>query len=414
MRILSLFSEMPRLPGPGAASRVFCMMRELSRKHSFTLVTTQIDQRAHIPALEAAGVRVEMVEPARAVPGAFARLLERNYRARMLRGILFGKPAELALHPETMARLKGRITDLLREKYDLLEVHHAWCARWIEGVRVGVPMVAVLYDAMSQVYRRACERKEARLDRLEARALRRRAAAFERRALCRFNVCAVPSEATRAALLDLAPGTDVRVVPNGVDTGFFAPRSGVDIVPRTIVFTGAMSYLPNRDAVAWFCARVLPCVVARFPGARFTAMGPDPTPSLLSLHDGKRVIVRGESSDARPAIAAGAVYVAPIRMGSGTRVKILEALAMGKAVVSTSVGCEGLDVVHGEHLLVADGEEAFAAAVGRLLEDRGLAARLGRAGRELVRRRYDYAILAPMMDAVYEAAVGRAASTGRD
>lgn len=405
MKILSLFSEMPRLPGPGAASRVFCMMRELSRKHSFTLVTNQMDQRGRIPELEAFGVRVEMVEPEKAVPGAFGRMVGRNYRLRALRGVVLGKPAELLLHAVTLRRLREKVSGLLLEGFDLLEVHHAWCARWIEGVRVGVPTVAVLYDAMSQVYRRACERKEARLDRLEARALWRRAAAFERRVLPRFDVCAVPSEATRAALLDLAPGTDVRVVPNGVDTEFFTPPAGVVPEPRSLVFTGSMSYLPNRDAAAWFCGEILPLVDRRFPDVKFTVMGPDPTPSLLSLHDGRRVVVRGESSDARPCIAAGAVYVAPIRLGSGTRVKILEALSMGKAVVSTSVGCEGIDAVPGEHLLVADGKEEFAAQVGRLLEDPGLAARLGRAGRELVRRKYDYTVLAPMMDAVYGDAV---------
>jgi glycosyltransferase involved in cell wall biosynthesis len=270
---------------------------------------------------------------------------------------------------------------------------------------VEIPAVAVLYDAVAQLYRRVYEQKGARLERIEARAMWRRMSAFERRALPRFDVCTVPSETTRAALLDLAPGIDVRVVPNGVDTNFFRPMGEVAVEPQSLVFTGSMSYFPNRDAMRWCCGEILPRVRMRFPDVKITIMGPDPTPSLLSLHDGRRIIVRGETSDARPCIAAAAVYVATIRLGSGTRVKILEALAMGKAVVSTSVGCEGLGVVDGEHFLVADGEKEFAAQVYRLFEDRELAARLGRAGRELVRRRYGYSILAPMMDAVYEDAL---------
>jgi glycosyltransferase involved in cell wall biosynthesis len=378
------------------------MMRELAGRHSFTLVTNQVDQRGRIPELETMGIRVVLVPPG--AGGEEGGRLRGNYRLRALTRTLFGEPEELRMRGDFGNRVRGVIGDELARGCDVLEVGHTWCARWIEGMRIAVPRVLVLHNVVSQLYRRMYGQGRARLERLEAYCAWKRMVRYERRTVRMFDRCVVMSEAEREILRALAPGCEGVVVPNGVDTAYFPPLA-VSPEPCSLVFTAGMSYLPNRDAMRWFCADILPRIRERFPGVKLSIVGPDPSPSIIALHDGERILVDGETADARPHIAAAAVYVVPIRLGAGTRVKILESLAMGKAVVSTRVGCEGLGLVHGEHILIADREDEFAGCVCRLLADVDFAARLGRAGMELVRRKFDYRILAPMMDAVYEDAL---------
>jgi glycosyltransferase involved in cell wall biosynthesis len=180
--------------------------------------------------------------------------------------------------------------------------------------------------------------------------------------------------------------TPIRVVPNGVDTEFF--RLGTEAErPLELLFTGAMNYAPNADGVAHFCAEILPRIRAVVPDVSLSVVGRDPPPRIQSLARGG-VTITGTVPDVRPWMNRAAVFVVPLRVGGGTRLKILEALASGRAVVSTSLGCEGLDVKHGDNILVADTPAAFADAVVRCLRDPGLRRELGARGRALVEQRY--------------------------
>jgi polysaccharide biosynthesis protein PslH len=180
----------------------------------------------------------------------------------------------------------------------------------------------------------------------------------------------------------------VAVVPNGIDLTEFVPSSRGP-VPDTILFTGLMSYYPNQQAVRWFVTNVFPAVLRRRPGARLVIAGAAP-PRWLSALAGPRVEVTGFVPDIRPYLARAAVVVAPLLIGGGTRVKILEALAMERPVVSTSLGAEGLDLVHGDSVLFADAPEAFADAILAVLEDPHLAGQLGSRGRLHVAEHFDW------------------------
>lgn len=183
------------------------------------------------------------------------------------------------------------------------------------------------------------------------------------------------------------------VIPNGVDVAHFRPRRDVAVEPGTLVFFGTLDYFPNQDGVRHLLADVWPRLAAAVPSARLRIIGPHPTPEVLAWR-GPRVEVVGCVEDLRPHLARAAVVVAPLRVGGGTRFKILEAMAMGRPVVSTTIGAEGLEVEDGRELLVADGPEAFAAAVRRVLADEPLARSLGAAGRALVERRYGWPAIA--------------------
>jgi glycosyltransferase involved in cell wall biosynthesis len=187
----------------------------------------------------------------------------------------------------------------------------------------------------------------------------------------------------------LAPhldGTPMRVVPNGVDTDFFRPSTGRED-PAGLLFTGAMNYAPNADGVLHFCTEILPAIHAAIPETSLAVVGRNPPPRIQGLGTDK-IAITGTVRDVRPWMHRAAVFVVPLRVGGGTRLKILEALACGRAVVSTALGCEGLDVTDGEDILIADTPAAFADAVVRCLRDPGLRQRLGSRGRTLVERRY--------------------------
>jgi sugar transferase (PEP-CTERM/EpsH1 system associated) len=203
--------------------------------------------------------------------------------------------------------------------------------------------------------------------------------------------CVFTSERERALAASAAPGTPCGLVPNGVDPDYIRPVVTTS-ASKNIVFTGRQDYRPNRDAALYFARSIFPLILREHPDATLSVVGQLPPQDVLHLAGGA-VEVTGQVPDVRPYLERAAVAVAPLRAGGGTRLKILEAMAAGKPVVSTSIGCEGLAVQPGEHLLVADSPELFAQHVNRLLSDRALAGEMGARGRRLIEARYTWGAL---------------------
>jgi len=167
-----------------------------------------------------------------------------------------------------------------------------------------------------------------------------------------------------------------------------------------------MDWLPNEDAIRYFTEQILPLVRQSVPGVTLTVVGRNPYPSLVELSKrDSSVIVTGRVEDVRPFMDEAAVYIVPLRIGGGTRLKIYEAMAMEKAIVSTSIGAEGLPVVDGEEIVLADTPEAFAAAVVKLLRDESLAAEIGRRAATKVRKDFGWDTVANSFAAICERAV---------
>jgi sugar transferase (PEP-CTERM/EpsH1 system associated) len=231
--------------------------------------------------------------------------------------------------------------------------------------------------------------------------------AYERRACLTADRVVAVSETDAAAIRRLVPGLEPAVVPNGVDMEFYTtepPRPEGQPLPgaQDLVFTGKMDFRPNVDAVLWFAQEVLPLICRESPETRFWVVGKDPHPRLAPLADDPAVVLTGRVEDVRPYIAAAAVYAIPLRIGGGTRLKVLEAMAMGKAIVSTALGCEGFDLVAGQELVLAGEPAEFAAAVLALLRDPERRQRLGRAARRFAGSRYDWRMIVPRLERVYE------------
>jgi glycosyltransferase involved in cell wall biosynthesis len=205
-----------------------------------------------------------------------------------------------------------------------------------------------------------------------------------------------------------APHARVRAIPTGVDTCYFAPDTRAE-APARLVFTGSMDWYPNEDAMLHFMDAVLPRIRHDLPAASLAIVGRRPSARLREAAARvPNVEVTGTVDDVRPFMADAAVYVVPLRIGGGTRLKIFEALAMGKAVVSTAVGAEGLPLVPGEHFVQADDPESFARAVVSLVNDPHRRQTLGSGGRRLVEERYSWPQVAREFTATCEEVLGHA------
>jgi glycosyltransferase involved in cell wall biosynthesis len=209
------------------------------------------------------------------------------------------------------------------------------------------------------------------------------------------------SAADERRLVDEAPGARATVIPNAADVEYYQPRP-TDPAPdgRTVVFFGLLSYVPNVDGVIHFIQDIWPSIAATHPEARCKIIGGRPPPSLLALA-GPRVELTGFVPDLRPHLASAAAVVVPLRLGGGTRLKIVEGMAMGKAIVSTTLGAEGIEAVPGRDLLVEDRPVAFADAVNRLLADPDSAARIGQSARQLAVERYSWSKAAWALEGFY-------------
>ena len=293
------------------------------------------------------------------------------------------------------------------EKVDLLVIETLLMAKYA----LRTPGLRLVLDEHNLEFARAASRLAATRglgSRLYNYLIMRRLRRFELRVIRGCDRCLVCSEEDARTLAGRTRDGAVVVVPNVVDTDHFAPRPAIS-GGRKIVFSGTLWYEPNRDAVLWFAGEILPLLRARGMGAELMVIGPGPSRDVAALAQQGDVTVSGYVDDIRPHLAGAALAVAPIRMGSGTRFKILTAMAMGLPVVSTSLGMQGIDARDGESICVADGPEAFGDRVCRLLTDPAFSRRIGRGGRELVESRYSLRATLPGLRALWDgiAAGGR-------
>ncbi|HXF68197.1 MAG TPA: glycosyltransferase [Thermoflexus sp.] len=223
---------------------------------------------------------------------------------------------------------------------------------------------------------------------------------YERQKMRIYQACVTCSEADAAFVRRDAPGILIQVIPNGVDLERFRPTGHSRRDPSTLLFMGTMYYYPNIDAVLYFFKEIYPILRRARPDLRVQIVGHRPPPEIQRLAEYPGVEVTGSVPDVRPYYERATVFIVPLRLGGGTRLKIIEAMAMGLPVVSTSVGAEGLEIHPGEDILIADDPQAFADSVLRLLSDPALWRQLSAAGQRLARR-YDWRELTrPLVDLV--------------
>lgn len=385
MRILALALGVPFPPLGGGLTRTFHLLEALSAHHQVTLAAFTYGESHKDPPYP---IRLEPVPwewsaAYREMTGPDANVARRAYERLTYEdpNPWFASVMEPAAMHQTLARV-------LSEPPDLVLLEGTPLARFLPGLPAAVPCVLDLFDIHSVMARRALD-DGAAADRAAAWEAER-TLAFERRAVSRCAACLAVSEQDAEAARTMLGATMVHVVPNGVDTAYFAP-SPRPAEPGALLFTGRMSYAPNADAAIHFVRDVLPLVQRECPHVRFHIVGAAPPPQVSALGS-SAVIVHGRVDDVRPHFQNAEVVVVPVRAGGGTRLKVLEAAASAKAIVSTSLGAEGLALEDGRDLLVADSVPAFAAAVVALLQDVARRKSLGTRARAAVSR-YDWAAI---------------------
>jgi glycosyltransferase involved in cell wall biosynthesis len=357
--------------------RCYEILRVLAQRHEVNLLAyARADQGASATALEGLGIGVTTVE----TPTQGQKRLAQACSLFTLRSFEVQRLRSRKMQAAITAAASRLAPDVI-----LVEFSHMACFHF----PATTPLIVDEHNIEFELHRRliAVEHGFARkaFNWIEAVKLRRE----EGRTWRRADACLVTSDRERVIVEGISPRTLVAVIPNGVDLDYFS-NPGVKVIDRSaIVFTGRMNYRPNADAAIHFVRDILPTVLRARSDAVFYVVGSDPPPEVRKLA-GPNVVITGAVDDVRPYLHRSAVVVAPIRAGSGTRLKILEALAAGKGVVSTSLGCEGLDLEDGGDLLLADSAEKFAAEVVRLLDDPGLSAAVGAGGAYRVAQAYGW------------------------
>jgi sugar transferase (PEP-CTERM/EpsH1 system associated) len=273
---------------------------------------------------------------------------------------------------------------------------------------ISVPAVLFTHNVEAEIWRRHAENASNAVGRALMTQQWKRMLRFERQALERFDLVLAVSDADRKTFGRLYAGAarrPIHVVQTGVDTHYFTPIPGRERRAH-LVFTGSMDWLPNEDGMLYFVREILPRIRQEEPDVTLSIVGRAPTPAVTRLAELSGIDVTGRVDDVRPHVAAGEVYIVPLRIGGGTRLKIFEAMAMSKPVVSTTVGAEGLPVTSGRDIVIADGAAPFADAVVRMIRDAEMRERIATEARRVVVERYDWAAVATDFDEALAAASG--------
>ncbi len=379
MNILIISPNIP-YPMAGFSTRNFHILKALASRHTVSLFALKDD----IPALQRnMSVLENMTHEIKIIP--HARVLPKRWEQLLF--ILRGKPYILnEYHVEEMQIAVDQA--IASNNYDLVLFESSLVAGY--HLPPNIPIIIDQHNLEYEILLRTSEHEKAWLRKSYNRIEGRRLKPIEIERCRRASAILVTSERERLALKHLLPESVVRTVPNGVDCSVFQIQDTYQEIENSIVFTGAMDYYPNVDAVNFFARHCWPLIKARIPSATWQIVGKNPLPDVLQLARLPGVTVTGTVPETQSYLASASIAIAPLRIGSGTRLKILEAFAMGKAVVSTSIGCEGLAVEAGRHLLIANQPGEFAEAVIKLLEQSEKRRELGDAGQKLVETTYDW------------------------
>jgi glycosyltransferase involved in cell wall biosynthesis len=392
VKVLFLSPYPPFPPNFGGSTRIFNLMCQTARRHQ----VWSLSYESTLENVDLSGLR-EVVEEVVLVP----RPPERK-RWNQARSLLSRQTYQRMSHHS--AAMQQAIDELVaRVGIDVIVVEFSQMAvfDFPAGPGIIVDEHNVEADLIARSARAAAPSFRKLYSFVESRKFAREEVALLRDA----GVVTVTSERDGKDLLLRDPYLRVHVVENGVDTSFFARDDGPGEAD-TLVFTGAMHYHPNQQGVTWFLDHVFPLVKQQVPGARFIGAGGSPPPELLERQDDS-IEFTGYVDDIRVHMARGKVFVVPLLVGGGTRFKVVGAISVGRPVVSTRLGAEGIDVIDREHLLLADDPEAFARSVVELLRSPERAASLVDKGRVFVEQNYAWWVIGGRFEAALQHVAAR-------
>ena len=399
MRILLLTPQRPYPPHQGTTLRNFNLIKELAKRHRVCVLTfLEPQQNPGDP-----GPLAELCEWVETIPAP------RRSIGLRLRQMITARRPDMSLRLWSAALNERLIERFQEQPFDIVEIEGIEMAPYLPTLETIRPRPLIIYDAHNAEWvlqkrafladiKNPTRWLAAAYSWIQWRRLRR----YEAQLLGRVDHTIAMSAPDLVALRDLAPEAPITVVSNGVDLATYGQFKG-ELKRYDLLFTGKMDFRPNIDAVLWFGRQVLPLIQAKRPQTTLAIVGQNPHARLNVLRHSPGVTITGYVDDIRPYLAGAMVYVAPLRVGGGTRLKLLEAMAMGKAIVSTSVGAEGFPIVNGQEMILADEPEAFAQEVLDLLENPGRRIQLALTGKAFVQANYGWDALIPQLEKIYQA-----------
>ena len=378
----------------GGDLRSFNILRQLAKHHDVTFLSyydgpsdTQYDTKLQ---RELAGA--VCVSTGKGQGSAITRTLD--YLLQL------PKAAPYAVSRFASAKVKQALKNCLSQKRHDVTICDFLDAAINFPERTSVPAVLFQHNVESEIWRRHASNGSSGMKKLVYRMESSKMLRYEQQALARFDHVIAVSDHDKKLMSAWTAPERISVVPTGVDTELFCPDPTVEEKPL-VVFVGAMDWEPNVDAVKYFSAEIWPFILADVPQARFRVVGRNPDRRVKALKSSS-VEVTGRVPSVVDHLREAAVVVVPLRVGGGTRIKIYEAMASGKAVVSTTVGAEGLDVHHGEDIVLSDEPREFASSVVRLMKEHEFRKRVGAAATALARN-YGWPIIAAKFAQILEA-----------
>lgn len=397
MKVLIVDEEVPWPLNTGKRIRTYNLVHRLQQKHAITYLCYG-DSTSTLPGCPNVTL-VTLQSPVIEQKGA------RFYLA-LLKNLVSDKPYIVDRHYSEA--LANKAVDLAAdERFDL--VHCEWTPYTENLLKLLAEMPSVLsaHNVEAQIWERYFQAENNLLKKGYIYLQWQKLFCYEREAVNKYKQVSVVSDPDRQIFADSYGCKRATVVPNGVDEEYFQPDR-VTQIAGNMVFTGSMDWRPNQDGVRYFIDEVFPLIRKQIPHATFTVVGRKPPEWLVSLgRQTEGVNVTGTVDDVRPYISTSALYVVPLRVGGGSRLKILEAMSMEKVVLSTTVGAEGLDVTDGVNILLRDAPHEFAKAACAVLENPETYTQYAEAGRHLILESYTWDAISRTMDAVWERACVR-------
>lgn len=393
MKILWLKTELLHPVDKGGRIRTYQMLKELRKEHEITYLT--LDDGSAAP--DARDLSNEYCSNLITVPHSVAPKFSPRFYAEIAGNLFSELPYFIAKYQS--AAMRQKIEDVLAENaHDILVCDFLHPAINLPD-EINIPTLLFQHNVEAMIWKRHYQVANNFGKRAYLRSQWHRAVAFEKQACSRFDaVVAVSKDDAEVFRSEYGHGR-VFDIGTGVDTDYFTPVNGDRTTKPNIVFTGSMDWLPNSDAVQWFIKEIFPLIKQEVPEATFTVVGRDPFPEILELaKKDSSIKVTGRVDDVRPYMREAAVFVVPIRIGGGTRLKIFEAMAMGLPVVSTTIGAEGLRVTDGNEIVLRDSPDRFSRSVISLLQDRHIASKTAETACRVVRDKFGWSSIAKQFE----------------
>ena len=383
MKILVISHQLPYPLNEGANLRTFYLIRELSKNHDIYLATfIEKNNSKHLSKINQYCKSIRTIKKKRSFPLKCLQLfLSPLVRDPYIVKINYSKKMQ-------------DVVDELSLKVDVIQAEFLYMGQYIkQNIR---KKILDEHNIESEIIEKQYEIEKNFIKKFFLYFQVKKIKIFERNICKLMDIIITTSSVDKQKLIEF--NKNIFVVPNGI---FKVQRKITKGNDKTLLFIGLMRYAANVDAMLYFCTEILPYIKAKVSNIKLVIVGKNPTEKIYGLRK-PDISITGEVEDISKYLKCAAVFIAPIRFGSGTRIKILEAMAFGKPIVSTSIGCMGLDVIHGENIYVADKPKTFAKYVCYLLNNENERFRVGKAGHKLVKEKYTWKSIGYSLKAIYD------------